>query len=56
MRLSTLSIDLCQIYAESTEEIRQRGGDAPIPQEIYVLRGGFGEFQALYKASPLKMI
>jgi hypothetical protein len=38
-----------QIYAESTDELRKLGGDAPIPQEIYVLRGGFGEFQALYK-------
>jgi hypothetical protein len=55
MRLSTLPIDLCQIYAESTKVIRQQDGDTTISQEIYVLRGGFGQFQALYKASPVKM-
>ncbi|KAG8816547.1 hypothetical protein FRC17_000288 [Serendipita sp. 399] len=38
-----------RIYAESTDEVRKRGGDAPIPQEIYVLRGGFTEFQTFYK-------
>lgn len=39
-----------RIYAESTDEVRQRGGDAPrADQEVLVLRGGYTEFQALYK-------
>lgn len=40
-----------QIYAETTGLVRELGGDAPVAQDIYVLRGGFGEFQALYKVS-----
>ncbi|PVF94643.1 Rhodanese-like protein [Serendipita vermifera] len=38
-----------RIYAETVDEIRRKGGEAPVSQDIYVLRGGFGEFQALYK-------
>lgn len=38
-----------RIYAETTDEVRKRGGDAPIPQEVLVLRGGFTEFQALFR-------
>jgi len=38
-----------RLYATSTAELRRNGGDAPVDQEILVLRGGFTEFQALYK-------
>jgi len=38
-----------RLYAASTAELRRNGGRAPIDQEILVLRGGFIEFQSLYK-------
>ena len=38
-----------QLYATSTAALKKNGGDAPVDQEILVLRGGFTEFQALYK-------
>jgi hypothetical protein len=38
-----------QIYAETRDALQDQGKDKE--HEVYVLRGGFGEFQAKFKAS-----